>query len=437
MPGLKWSFVRRMEPLQPCEIAVDVGSVFDPDNRLFDHHHGQGPDHCSAQAVWRGRESLKPLMDCDVVTIFCHQEPDMDCAVSSFLASCLLRNKFPEEAVIKRLLDVAVKVDQGFVRPVSVDVNREKERQDDFNFYTFFLYLHYYIRIIDERSKIVIMDKAKELGIGSEWERWDELFMYFSMVFLEELLFSEHAMKSLQFVDNKNRMDSLEEYLEHAQGAVADEFRCFASYVRTQIKDVVLYLGRKVQKKEYEVFSVRLPGPGRTVQKSALHVTMPENCIPFLKGWRGKIMPIFPELKETPMDILAFTWLGQTHPRRVAVSISPEDCRSFSLKGLGLALDRANNNATSNPLVYKPENARWRRKMSNGEIEPDPLISTADPWYDGRDHDFSIVDAPNDVPNRHLTVQQIIDILKGDWHSCASEYETESYKRWLQGETAK
>jgi len=97
---------------------------------------------------------------------------------------------------------------------------------------------------------------------------------------------------------------------------------------------------------------------------------------------------------------------------RVILSLDPTwgNARGLqpSLRGLGFALERAE--------------CRQRRVVEDGdERTPNPrwddgTCDNADPWYDGRGHDFTIVDAP--ASTTHLPYDEVVEIATGGtfWH---------------------
>lgn len=98
---------------------------------------------------------------------------------------------------------------------------------------------------------------------------------------------------------------------------------------------------------------------------------------------------------------------------RVVVSVDPthrtEDGNKLSLRGLGHALERAESSA---------------RRARNGGIDDrgnvprwsDGSCDNPDPWYDGRGHDWTIVDAPQ--TGTALSLATIVEILESGtfWH---------------------
>jgi hypothetical protein len=92
---------------------------------------------------------------------------------------------------------------------------------------------------------------------------------------------------------------------------------------------------------------------------------------------------------------------------RVIISLDPTwRCEATglapSLEGLGYQLERAEHGI------------RCQDKKTDARIGPprydDGSCTNGDPWYDGRGHEYTIVDTPRD--GTHLTLNQIVDVLR-------------------------
>jgi hypothetical protein len=80
---------------------------------------------------------------------------------------------------------------------------------------------------------------------------------------------------------------------------------------------------------------------------------------------------------------------GPRQVRRCILSVTPQS--GASLQGLGALLDGAE--AERRRRVYGVDD-READPATGAAREPRPGYANADPWYDGRAHGYTIVDAP-------------------------------------------
>ncbi len=104
--------------------------------------------------------------------------------------------------------------------------------------------------------------------------------------------------------------------------------------------------------------------------------------------------------------------------RRVILSLDPlwrdGTGRAVSLRGLGAALERAECRLRErSPLGdTRDRTPRW----------PDGSVNNADPWYDGRGHEYTIVDSP--AEGTLLPFAQVVDVATGPfWHTPLAKAE--------------
>jgi hypothetical protein len=76
--------------------------------------------------------------------------------------------------------------------------------------------------------------------------------------------------------------------------------------------------------------------------------------------------------------------------RRCVISVAPDS--KASLRGLGERLDAAES---ARRRAIHGEDDRVKDPVTGAARPPRPGYANADPWYDGRGHHFTIVDAPH------------------------------------------
>ncbi len=413
--------------LRDNELAVDVGSPEGMQNRLFDHHEASSEPskfECSAAILMSRIDELEPLKEKEDVIIFCHPQPDMDCAVSAFLAVCYLNNIELNRDYVSHLLNIDGQIDQGKISPLSFDNN-----ESNFNFYTFFLLLDNFIRQTKTQATNnwdIVKAYAEHYGLELS-NTPDEKFIAYSFLFLMQL-HENDDIDALSIVQSSYRavpyMKALDGFLksEKIDKRFKTIFTEIAAFIKVTLKEGSKEAVEAFKNNEYETFTVITPlrrEPGKIIEVEALYIKLPFTSLPFVKTLRGTSFDLIGKGK---IEILAFSPLDDI--RRVVISVDPNS--DISLKGLALALDRKTTEKTGNKRL-KP-GRYW--KKSNGEELPDPLFPYQAPWYDGRGFDYTIVDVPSEPNCRFLTEEEIIDVLKGDWHRMAEEYDTPEYRHW-------
>jgi TIR domain len=155
--------------------------------------------------------------------------------------------------------------------------------------------------------------------------------------------------------------------------------------------------------------ALRLPGQlGGTREVPALLVrdvqgaSDPDRVI-FFKDWARSDRDVSPE-HQGFVGLSMFQSESDAGPRRCILSVRP-DSRT-SLRGLGEALDRAESEARTR--AYGVDD-RVEDPRTHETKVPRPGYQNADPWYDGRAHAYTIIDAPRS--GTQLTADEIEQIF--------------------------
>jgi serine/threonine protein kinase len=114
----------------------------------------------------------------------------------------------------------------------------------------------------------------------------------------------------------------------------------------------------------------------------------PERCS-FFKDWARS------DVRRCPNGhgyaaLCVFMSEGARQPRRCILSVTPDS--GATLRGLGELLDDAE--AARRRVVHGHDDRR-RDPITGEPKSPRPGYGNSDPWYDGRGHGYTIVDAPN------------------------------------------
>jgi len=427
--------------LGPGSIAFDVGAKFEKRELYFDHHHGSVAACCSFDVLRPRIDELEKLRGVESIKLYCHKNPDLDCAASAFYSLDFLTHSELSKNFLNALSSATGDIDQGRVTPLDL-----YNPVNDFNFYMYFLVLPDLLKddkYSDGQSLAVIKMYFKKrdleyLGAGKYRDEWSMLyFLCFLNAYHEWDPEGKH-LKSAEFHGKKlfSRLDDFVGWLNKDR----TENRLLTDIlydIRGKMEGYRYEFNSILKEKRYRLFECPMPTAEISKRRlvTALYVQAPFGILPFFKSLRGTL---YPGLTDKKISVLIF------HPseseRRFIISIDPTAPDRLTLKGLGLALNQENERLRRErgmafPMIKTSIQSRYWH-LVDGKPTPDPLyIGSPDPWYDGRGHSFSIVDAPSSMPNRFLNDENVTRILeRGEWIELVREYETHSYRKWLKGE---
>jgi hypothetical protein len=335
-------------------LFLDVGNDLRPG--VLDHHHLTAYTGSTASlvlahpafvdgAVARGRRPDDPF------TIVLHEQPDLDCLVSAYLAIAYLGpGSFPAGAdALARYSDLVDEGSPGFTlaRP-------------------FTLYAAYQ----------QLVNRLARQRWGSDAVQWQERLR-------QGLSLVAHVVAELG--PERSLPD-------------VDAFACpglFGPGDREEVARDVERYRRKLADPRTRARTARLRLPGRfggTEEVEALLVRDvqnagdPEGCV-FFKDWARTDAEHSAAGGFVALSV--FHAPGPQQVRRGILSATPSS--SVILRGLGALLDEAEaarrrqvhgvDDRVTDPVTGEPKPAR-------------PGYGNADPWYDGRAHGYTIVDAP-------------------------------------------
>jgi tRNA A-37 threonylcarbamoyl transferase component Bud32 len=352
-------------------LFLDVGNDLRPG--VIDHHHLVAysgstarlvlnrPDLLDA-SVWAGRRPGDPF------TVVLHQSPDLDSAVSAYLAIAYLgERRFPEQS--DWLAFYADEVDEG-VRGMS--------RANPFDLYGAY-------------HRLANRPAPPEAAREEKWTRAVE----------DGLLLIDYVLAQA-----RNTGRSLEEVDAFAcPGLLGDDDR------RAVTDDMERYQRKMADPLcAARAVTLRLPGRfGGSVQTPALLARDVQNeddpgRVLFFKDWARSDAGRCPD---TGGFVALSVYMSRSASQRRSCILSVRADSRASLRGLGAELEKA-------------ESAK-RRKLHGGtdDREVDPLTleakpprpgyANSDPWYDGRAHGYTIVDAPRS--GTELTAGEIEEVF--------------------------
>lgn len=127
----------------------------------------------------------------------------------------------------------------------------------------------------------------------------------------------------------------------------------------------------------------------------------------------------------------AMAIIQRTVGNRTVVCVDPDSC--YNLKGLAVRLQELETERLAAQGTPDERPSRFRYVDRDGLERVDPLFRSSDPWYDGRAHGYTIVDTPG--CGTSLSPDEVFAVIVGeDWAARAGDYETEAYRKWLEGQ---
>lgn len=337
-------------------LYLDVGNDLRPG--VIDHHHLSAYTGSTArlvlahpelvlQAVEPGTSLARPL------TIVLHQFPDLDCMVSAYLVRCLLtRGAYPEGA--EALAGYADRVDAGY---------RAFSRDNPFSLYAACQHLAHRLLL-------------------RKWSERDQMW--------EHLM--DEAMQVVNFVAGR-AADGQQSVLE------IDAFECprlFGPRDREEIHEDLARYRRKLLDPSTCAQRVLLRLPtlcGGTAQVAILLVRDVQNPedperVMFFKDWARTDREFSPDAQGF-VGLCVYHSSASDRKASAILSVTPES--GTCLRGLGAMLEQEKSrrriqrdgidDRDIDPATGQKKPARWPG-------------SNSDPWYDGRGHNFTIVDSP-------------------------------------------
>jgi hypothetical protein len=348
-------------------LYLDVGNALRPG--VIDHHHDSGLAGCTAGLVLAHPELVAGALDPrrsagDPFTIVLHAMPDLDCIASAYLAIAYLADgAFPSGA--EALAHYVAKVDEGVI-----GLSRENPGS-------------LYAALMRRSGRLM------NRPWNSDNERWRSTV--------------EGGLEVVRYVLGQvaTRGLALTE---------VDAFGCpgiFETDDRAEVERDLDRYRRKLADPKTRARRARLALPGRfggTVEVEALLVRGvqeaddPDRCV-FFKDWARSDAEACPS-EGGFAALCVSSGEASRRPRRSILSVTPGS--GTSLLGLGERLDRAE--ADRRKAVHG-EDDRVLDPADGTSKPPRPGYSNADPWYDGRGHAHTIVDAPRS--GTLLTVDEV------------------------------
>jgi hypothetical protein len=337
-------------------LYLDVGNDLRPG--VIDHHHLAAYAGSTTRLVLRQpelvRQAVESVDSADrPLTIVLHEHPDLDCVVSAYLAvSLLTRGEYPAGA--EALAAYVDRVDAGYPG-MSLD--------NPFSLYAACLFLAHrlMLRTWDSRDAM-----------------WGQLI--------------QESLRVVDFVATKGAGEETSVF-------EIDAFACpglFGARDREDVRQDMARYRRKLADPSTHARRLRLRLPslfGGTAEVTALLIRDVQNAddpdrVMFFKDWARTD-------QKFSLDRNGFAALCVYHSPaagrtgRAVLSVKPDS--GVCLRGLGTLLE----NAESRKRIERNGADDREIDPATGQNKPGRWAgSNSDPWYDGRGHNYTIMDAP-------------------------------------------
>jgi serine/threonine-protein kinase len=343
--------------MPPDRLFLDVGG--DLRAGVIDHHRFIGAKTCTASLILKHSgyvdQAVAPDRDGqELFAILVHQEPDLDCVASALFArQYLAMQRFPEEA--EKLAAYVEWVDAG--------------GQSSLTSFRSSLYVAY---------QILVHRLAKQ-RFPTLQERWDKQLragMALAEAVLREVIHRGHDVAEVDAfavpggVGEAARQE-VEEDEQRYQRKLKDP-RCHVRVGQLQLPDRNGYLAA------VDLLLIR----------DADNLYDPDRC-EMVKIW-ARADTVHSPGKKGFVALNTFTSEGPEQVRRCIISVRPD--APVTLEGLGKWIEKAEHERRKQGNLGK--DGREYELLTGGRLPDRPGYSNPDPWYDGRAHDYTIIDSP-------------------------------------------
>lgn len=381
----------------PGVVYVDVGGTVAPG--IIDHHGQEGSGSCSALLVVEQREQvynhlLSPWLArfeegripegaVWKPSLILHHDPDFDSLVAAFLVRALIADgDVPRYA--RALAGYALEVDQGrYLLRTRPKVAVEEEETLDLD-----------RRELDAIHLAYLAIQSFTGPEGRELSSSEKLHLGFELLTC--------ALEGIASARGEAPR-TLEELLPGAPGVASWRADArFAPFAALLDRDLELFREDFRQGSRRDAVPLPATDGGESILVRAFVAAGPPRST-LAKYWvRGAGYPFF----LCPLGSAAGPGsAGRAARRRMVLSLEPTfsvDGRSPCLRGLGFRLERAESAARR---ASGMEVRRGRPRYGGGYCD------NPDPWYDGRGHEWTIVDSP--LVGTALPYDEIVALATG------------------------
>lgn len=402
MNNIRYKFVKKgsivninsdNELLKPKKnrFFLDVGNSLDFTNGLIDNHHFNSSKYDKktefksiATVIYKHekeiKDYIKSMENIDFTEIIVHEEPDIDCITSAYIIQKYLKDEvIPED--MKILIECVEKIDSG-----KMQIEKGKPLNPCFILYAI--------------SEIAIREN-KNNNLNSDEYIMEKGLKLIDFIVNELKLLSKDN-KSLENIDvSKN--DLFSEELKLFQ----DDYNKYILELnnpeiceKTKIKLPLLNNDKNDIKEVDALFWNKVP-------ECMLHKywARQDETAPLGEGYICTFIPtqIMEDASCNRHDEKRNELFKDIKTCKVIISVNPDS--DVCLKGLGELLERGEREKEVQVFGSYPHIWRSRKRARFWE----EWCDNEDPWYDGRNSDFTIVDAPSS--GSLMTIEEIRHIF--------------------------
>lgn len=332
--------------LQENEIWTDVGNRFD--HQVFDHHQSNSGFGSSSMLIFQNHKKISKIFkNYKAIKITTHQNPDLDALCSTWLLTLVIRKEFAKYnfEILQSIVKLVDLNDQGII---------ENSNEITQNW------------VIIVRTLLTV-----ELGKLNDEQKIKNTFKLFEKTY-EKLTNEENFEKiSEELITGKIKTMLNQAHTDYENDIVKAEI--FTAKFNKKTKEIC---SNSDDKNTIEVDAVWFNEPTSMLLRELSRNDF-ENS-PNKKGFNFLITSKF------------IIEINNQKYYRYIISVNPST--KLSLRGLGKILED-NEQAKEEKLNLDLFKGRERVPMGEGRFG----LNVPSPWYDGRGHNYTIVDSPSFV----------------------------------------
>jgi hypothetical protein len=366
------------DPVPVDEVWLDVGSRVGP--RVLDHHGGDTTAWSATQLVLdRGEELLTGVTSSLGEIVFVtHNRPDLDAAASAWLAIRYFKlgGDGLSGSHIREIVEAVSANDQGIVRDST-----------------------------PERSWPIVVRTVLE----TESERSDESLLLRVFGILDRTLGFLDDGQTIEDAAEVLSTSSVKVHLAHARRQYVEDMSRARLF---QVRLPVNLIERELQTASNGPTEV----PGKDVAKWSLAdgVFLDDPSSALFKEMARSDIERSPSKLGFPLLVVSRPVDGPSRQEMWRHIISTDPLSGLTVEGLGALLEEAEKSVeAANGVPLRP----GRRRLDAGAGRHG--YDVAEPWYDGRGHNFTIVDCPGYEEHGRRTCASAVDpttVLETVWH---------------------
>jgi len=349
------------ETINKNEIWVDVGNRASP--QVMDHHGGDVHTWSAAQlVVEKHKDYILDVIDKDDdITIVLHNSPDLDAICSVWLVEKLLIENINIEADqnISEIVNIVSANDQGIILEDDLQIN--------------------WIVIV----KILLNKEYKDLNDEQKLKKgkiiFDKTYSMLKKGFILQKIAKSLSSPYVRIILSTEKRD----YIEDLSKAIT-----------FQMKLPVEHLEKKLKNIEKKPFNAPDTFKKRWSLADCIFITKPSSLLfkefarnDTINSVSGMGFSFICVAYNNEINDNSKKKLININPKRYIISTDP--LSGLHLKGLGTRLEqREQKNEDASDLSMLP--GRERVPCKDGRFG----FNVISPWYDGRGHNFTIIDSP-------------------------------------------